>query len=109
MVVEVSPRDIEACHRVKKDNDRVIIKFSLRKDCDKIMSVKKDLNHLKMQEVGLPGNRSIFINISLFPYYRMLWSKSQILRDLGEISNYYISSGTSKVIISENRNPISIT
>ena len=25
---EVSPRDIEACHRLEKDNDRVIIKFS---------------------------------------------------------------------------------
>ena len=24
---EVSPRDIEACHRLKKDNDRVIVQF----------------------------------------------------------------------------------
>ena len=108
-MVEVSPRDIEACHRIKKDNNRVIIKFLRRKDCEQIMSVKKDLNHLKMQEVGLPGNRSIFINISLCPYYRILWSKCKIFHDLGEIRNYYISSGTSKVIISENRNPISIT
>ena len=29
---EVSPRDIEAFHRLKKDNDRAIIKFSGRKD-----------------------------------------------------------------------------
>ena len=106
---EVSPRDIEACHRLKKDNDRVIVKFSRRKDCEQIMSVKKDLKHLKMQEVGLPGNRSIFINTSLCPYYRMLWSKCKRLHDLGKISNFYISSGTIKVKISENRNPISIT
>ena len=108
---EVSPRDIEACHRLKKDNDRVIVKFSRRKDCEQIMSVKKDLKHLKMQEVGLPGNRSIFVNTSLFlcPYYRMLWSKCKRLHDLGKISNFYISSGTIKVKISENRNPISIT
>ena len=72
------------------------------------MSVKKDLKHLKMQEVGLPGNRSIFINTSLCLYYRMLWSKCKRLHDLGEISNFYISSGTIKVKISENRNPISI-
>ena len=26
---EKSPRDIEACHRLKKDNNRVIVKFSL--------------------------------------------------------------------------------
>ena len=24
---EVSPRDIEACHRLKKNNDRVLVKF----------------------------------------------------------------------------------
>ena len=106
---EVSPRDIEACHRLKKDNDRVIVKFSRRKDCEQIMSMKKDLKHLKMHEVGLPGNRSIFINTSLCPYYRMLWSKRKRLHDLGKISHFYISSGTIKVRISENRNHISIT
>ena len=106
---EVSPRDTEACHRLKKDNDRVILKFSRRKDCEQMMSVKKDLKHLKMQEVGLPGNRSIFINTSLCSCYRMLWSKCKRLHDLGKISNFYISSGTIKVKISENRNPISIT
>ena len=63
----------------------------------------------KMQEVGLPGNRSIFVTISLCPYYHMLWSKCKRLHDLGKISNFYISSGTIKVKISENRNPISIT
>ena len=73
------------------------------------MSVKKDLKHLKMQEVGLPGNRSIFINTSLCPYYRMLWPKYKRLHDLGKMINFYISSRTIKVKISENRNPISIT
>ena len=113
---EVSPRDIESCHRLKKDNDRVTVKFSGRKDCEQIMSVKKDLKHLKMQEVGLPGNCLIFINTSLYPYYCslypyycMLWLKCKRLHDLGKISNFYISSGTIKVKISENRNPISIT
>ena len=91
---EVSPRDIGGCHHLKKDNDRVIVKFSRRKDCGQIMSVKKDLKHLKMQDVGLPGNCSIFINTSLCPYYRMLWSKCKRLHDLGKFSNIYISSGT---------------
>ena len=63
------------------------------------MSVKKDLKHLKMQQVGLPGNR----------YYRMLWSKCKRLHELGKISNFYISSGTIMVKISENRNPITMT
>ena len=106
---EISPRNIEACHRRKKDNDRVIVKFSRRKDYEQIMSVKKDLKHLKMQEVGLPGIRSIFINIGVCPYYRMLRSKCKLLHDLGKITNFYISNGTIKVKISENKNPISIT
>ena len=106
---EVSPRDIEACYRLRKDNDRVIVKFSQGKDCKQIMSVKKDLRQLKMQEVGLPSNRSIFINTSLCPYYRMLWLKCKRLHDLGKISKFYISSSTVKVKISENKNPLSIT
>ena len=82
---EVSPRDIEACHRLKKDSGRVTVKFSRRKDCEQIMSMKKDLKHLKMQEVGLASNRTIFINTSLRPYYRMLWSKCKRLHNLGKI------------------------
>ena len=39
----------------------------------------------------------------------MLWSKCKRLHDLGKISNFYISSGTLKGKISENRSPISIT
>ena len=32
--IEVSPRNIETCHRLKKDNGRIIVKFSRRKDCE---------------------------------------------------------------------------
>ena len=73
------------------------------------MSMKKDLKHLKIQEVGLPGNRSNFINTGLCPYYRMLCSKCRRLHNLGKIGYFYISSGTIKVKVCENRNPISIT
>ena len=38
---EVSPRGIEGCHRLKKDNNRVIVEFSRRKNCEQIMSVKR--------------------------------------------------------------------
>ena len=53
---EVSPRDTEACHHLKKENGKAIVKFSQCNDCEEIISVKKDLKHLKMQEVGLSGN-----------------------------------------------------
>ena len=31
---EVSPRDIDAYHRLRKDNDRIIVKLSRRNDCE---------------------------------------------------------------------------
>ena len=64
---ELSPRDLEACHRLRKNSDRVIVKFSRRKDCEQIMSVKIDLKKVKMQDIGLSGNQSIFINTSSYP------------------------------------------
>ena len=93
---EVSLSDIEACHCFQKDNDRIIFKFSRLTDCEQIIFVRKDLKHVKIQEIGLPGNRSVFIN-------------AVFINELSKSSNFYISSGTIKVKTTENRNPISIT
>ena len=30
---ELSPRELEACHHLRKNRDRVIVKFSRRKTC----------------------------------------------------------------------------
>ena len=106
---EISSRDLEVCHRLRKNSDRVIVKLSRRKDCEEIRSVKKDLKKVKMQDIGLSDNQSIFINISLCRYYRMLWSKCKRLHELGNITNLYISSGTIKIKITENSSPIVIT
>ena len=38
---EISPRDLEACHRLRKNSDRVIVKFSGHEDGEQIMSVKR--------------------------------------------------------------------
>ena len=35
--------NVEACHRISSKNDRVIIKLSRRKDCQQVLSLKKDL------------------------------------------------------------------
>ena len=100
---------IEACHRISGNNDRVIIKFSRRKDCQHVLSVKRDLKKLNMDEVGLPENCKVFINQSLCSYYKLLWSKSKKLHSMGKIHNFFISNGTVKVIINEGSSPLSIT
>ena len=62
--------NIEACHRITKRNDRVIVKFSRRKDYQRVLSVKKNLQKLKMEDIVLTADNKVFINHSL--YYRVL-------------------------------------
>ena len=96
------------CHRLGKNNDRVIVKFYRRKDCKQILKVKKDLRDLNMDNLDLRMGTKIYINQSLCPYYRILWSKAKKLQNIGSINNFYISSGTIKIKVTENSRPIAI-
>ena len=62
-----------------------------------------------MEDIGLTGDNKVFINHSLCPYYRVLWSKSTVLLNVGKINRLKVSNGTVKVKISEISSPISIT
>ena len=84
------------------------MKFSRRKDCQRVLSVKKNLQKLKIEDIGLTGDNKVFVNHSLCPYYRVLWSKSKVLLNMRKINRVIVSSGTVKVKISEIRAPISI-
>ena len=105
----IDSNNIEACHRITKKNDRVIVKFSRIKDCQRVLSVKKNLQKLKMEGIALARDSKVFINHSLCPYYRVLWSKSKVLLNMGKINRLMVSNGTVKVRISEISAPISIT
>ena len=106
---KVQKDNIEACHRLSSTNDRTIIKFSKRKDCQQVLSVKKDLKNLNMEDLELPSSTRIFVNQSLCPYYRILWSKSKKLHSLGKIHIFFVSNSGIKVKINENSQPLSIT
>ena len=86
---DISPDRIEACHCVGRTNDTVIVKFSRRKDCQHVCNVKKDLKKLTLVDLELPGNSKLFINRSLCPYYKMLWSKSKKLHSLSKIHSFF--------------------
>ena len=109
MGCQIQKENIEACHRISKHNDRTIMKFARRKDCQQVLSVKRDLKKLSLEDIGLPEKAKIFINQSLCPYYRILWSKCKKLHSLDKIHTFYVSNGTFKIKISENGQPISIT
>ena len=74
-----------------------------------MLSVKKNLQKLKMEDTGLTGANKVFINHSLCPYYRVLRSKSKVLLDMRKINRLMVSNGTVKVKISEISASISIT
>ena len=82
---------IEACHRVGRTTDTVIVNFPKRKYFRHIWSVKKDLKRLTMGDLELSGNNKLFINRDLCPYYKMLLSKSKELHSFSKIHNSPLS------------------
>ena len=104
----IAAKFIDDCHQLGKNNDRVIVKFTRRKDCKQVLQVKKDLKDLTADDLDLPQGTKIFVNQSLCPYYRILWSKTKRLQSMGKINNFFISGGTVKTKIDENSKPLAI-
>ena len=69
--MDICDCDIQTCHRLK-DKDRKIVKFTNKKDCLRILRVKRQLKGLDPSAMDLPEGTKIFINESLRPYYRGL-------------------------------------
>ena len=67
----IPPERMEACHRISKKSSTVIVKFTKRKDCQQVWSVKKDLEKAKIADVKLPCLSKLYINRSLCPYYKV--------------------------------------
>ena len=60
---QVDPTFIDDCHRLSKNNDRVIANFTRGKDCKQILKVKKDLRDLNMDNLDLSRSTKICINV----------------------------------------------
>ena len=96
--VDCLDADIEACHRVK--NNKTIVKFSSRR---KIFLKKKQLKDINFENiVGLNKHTAIYINESLCPYYRGLWSKCKLLKSQGKIHQFWTTNGTVRMRIEED-------
>ena len=105
----IAPEFRDDCIRLGKNNDRVIVKSTRRKDCKKVLQVKKDLKNLTADDLDLPGGIRIFVNQSWCPYYSILWLKSKCLQSMGKRNNFFISGGTIKIKTDENIKPLAIT
>ena len=98
--VDICDRDIQACHRLK-DKDRTIVKFTNRKDCLRILTVKRQLKGLDPAAVDLPDGTKIFVNEILCPYYWKMWNKCKKLRDKQKVHQYYTINGLIRLRIEE--------
>ena len=103
--MEVPAKDIDACHRVGKKGGvivkflrSVIVKFLRRKDCQQVLSVKKDIRKVIATDLVLPNTTiKLYLNESLCSYYRILWSKSKALFTMGKTYIYFISNDSVKI------------
>ena len=92
--VGITGEGIEACHRLNKQSDRTIVKFSRRKDCEHVMRKKSELRKLKPSELDLPNGTKLYINESLCPYYRGLWNQCKKLWNKQGIFSFFTVNGS---------------
>ena len=57
----VTPKLIDDCHQLGKNNDQVTVKFTHRKDCKQVTQVKKDLKDLTPDDLDLQQGKKYFV------------------------------------------------
>ena len=62
-----------------------------------------------MVGIDLPYQNKLFINKSLCPYYKVIWAKNKKLQSLSKIHSFFVLCGTTKIRVSENSPPLSLT
>ena len=106
---QIDPGFIDECHRLGKNNDSVIIKFSGMNDCKQVFLVKIVLQDISMDDLDLASGTTIFVNQSLCPYYCILLSKGKRRHSVDILNNFFVSGGNVKLKTTENSRPLAIT
>ena len=99
---------IEPCHRLTK-SDRTFVKFSRRKDRQHLKRIKKGLKDLNPTNLSFPECTKIYVNDSLYPYYRGLWNECKKLWNNKKIYSCFTVNGTVRIKQVENGPYKSIT
>lgn len=87
----VSVKEIEACHRISKKTDNVILKFSRRKDSDFALKWKKKLMDADLTDIGINGK--VYINESLSPMNKSLRYKCKKLWEVDLLFGFWSYGG----------------
>lgn len=94
--VNVTNKDIEACHRVGKsrnDSKKTIIRFINRKYAKKALVNRKNLKNFDKSSIGLSNSRGIFINENLTPLNNKLAFHCRKLKRDGFVDKTYSRDG----------------
>ena len=96
---------LEDCHCIpsKGSPKKVILKLSRQKDSRRVLLNKKKLKQLKPESLNLPASVKIYINESLCPYYKKLWTKCKKLWDAKRIVSFWVSNGSIKLKLTKRK------
>ena len=101
---------ILACHRLGKTGS-VIVKLLNRKCIQNVLNKKPKLRSINLYDnnTNTTNKRKIFINQSLWLYYRKLYGMVKDLNNEGLIDSFWITNRITKIKESSQSKPISIT
>ena len=104
--VEIDSSNIEDCHWLpNKGPKRAIIKFSKRKDANRIRHCKKNLKGMDLTSLGISS--PVFINDSLCQYYKMRKCKKLLTNKF--IGSFWVSNGSIRLRVENRDRPCVIT
>ena len=99
--ISVNKNDIDNCHRLR-DKERTIVKFLRRKDWKQVLRCKRDLRSINMSNLDLPEGTKLFINESLYPYYKGLWVICKKLWNRKPIHSFFTANCIIKFCFEEH-------
>ena len=106
--VNIGSKNVEDYHWIKTQGPKkIIIKFSKRKDGNKVRTEKKKVKGKNLTSLGI--NKPTYINNSLCTYYKKLWAKCKNLHDNQVIHAFWISNGLIKLKVLETGNVHTVT
>ena len=111
--IDISPMDIEACHRLplgnakaKKDPNqckRVIVKSVNRKLPQRLLQIKKAISSMSYNHLNITGR--VFANTSLCPYYQFLWGQCKSLVNKKKIHQVFCLGDVVSIKLYETSHP----
>ena len=109
--IDVNETDIEACHRLPvrrnaTNASRVIVKFGNRKHAESILSKKFTLSSTDFSRLNI--NNKVYVNPSVFPYYRYLWGRCKDLQRRKMIHHVFCLGSVVAIKLTDQSLPLKI-